>query len=54
MKTTSHDNSDWEKESRAGKWKIPACFEVLTDLSDKEREEFETVISEPITLSHSV
>jgi hypothetical protein len=35
----------------AGKWDIPACFNVLTDLSDAERREFDAVVSQPVTLS---
>ena len=34
-----------------GKWDIPACFNVLTDLTDAERNEYEAVVSEPVHLS---
>ena len=35
----------------AGKWDIPACFNVLSDLSDAERREYDAVVSEPVKLS---
>lgn len=37
----------------AGNWDIPACFNVLTDLSDAERKEFDAVVSEPVHLSRA-
>lgn len=35
----------------AGKWHVPSCFDVLTDLGDKERAEFDAVVSQPVRLS---
>ena len=35
----------------AGKWAVPACFNVLADLSDQQRAEFDAVVSEPVRLS---
>lgn len=34
-----------------GKWNVPSCFNVLTDLSLAERQEFDAVVSEPVHLS---
>ena len=34
----------------AGKWAVPACFNVLTDLSDEQRVEFDAVVSAPAKL----
>ena len=38
-------------ETPEGNWKIPSCFNVLTDLSDEERKDFDTVVAEPVKLS---
>ena len=35
----------------SGKWDVPACFNVLTDLSEAERQDFDAVVSEPLRLS---
>lgn len=35
----------------AGKWAVPACFNVLTDLSDEQRVEFNAVLIKPLKLS---
>ena len=40
-----------DKDEAAGNWDIPACFNVLTDLSDEERAEFDAVVSEPVKFS---
>ena len=40
--------------SNAGKWNIPACFNVLTDLSDEELAEYDAVVSEPVKLSRPI
>ena len=40
--------------SNTGKWDIPACFNVLTDLSDEERAEYDTVVSEAVKLSRPI
>lgn len=44
---------DGTSQPVAGKWDIPACFNVLTDLSDAERQDFDAVVSEPVRLSQS-
>jgi hypothetical protein len=33
------------------KWAIPACFNVLADLTDAERKEFDAIVSTPLNLS---
>jgi len=38
-------------EASEGNWDIPSCFNVLTDLSDEERKDFDAVVAEPVTLS---
>ena len=38
-------------DEAAGKWDVPACFNILTDLSDEERAEFDAIVSMPVTLS---
>ena len=35
----------------AGKWAVPASFNVLADLTDAERADFDAVVSEPVKLS---
>lgn len=35
-------------------WKIPTCFQVLSDLTDEERSEYDSVISHPVKLSRSL
>lgn len=35
----------------AGKWAVPAGFNVLADLTDREQAEFDAVVSEPVKLS---
>jgi len=44
---------DKPSQQPAGNWDIPACFNVLTDLSDAERNEFNAVVSEPVHLSRA-
>lgn len=34
-------------------WKIPSCFQVLSDLTDEERTDYDAVVSQPVTLSRS-
>lgn len=34
-----------------GNWDVPACFNVLTDLTDEERADYDAVVSESVTLS---
>ena len=38
----------------AGKWDVPACFNVLADLSDDERADYDAVVSQPVTLSRPI
>jgi hypothetical protein len=35
-------------------WKIPSCFQILSDLTDEERSDFDSVISRPVKLSRSL
>lgn len=42
-----------QPEPPAGNWDIPACFNVLTDLSDEERADYDATLSLPVKLSHS-
>ena len=34
-----------------GKWAVPACFNVLADLSQAERAELDAALAEPVKLS---
>ena len=38
-------------DEAAGKWDVPACFNILTDLSDEERDKFDAIVSAPVKLS---
>ena len=38
-------------EQPQGNWSVPACFNVLTDLTDEERTDYDAVVSEPVKLS---
>ena len=38
-------------EQSPGSWDVPACFNVLTDLTDEECADYDAVVSEPVTLS---
>jgi len=43
-----------EPEQLTGRWDVPACFNVLADLSDEERVDYDATLSEPVKLSRSL
>lgn len=38
-------------EQPQGNWDVPACFNVLTNLTDEERADYDAAVSEPVKLS---
>jgi hypothetical protein len=38
-------------EQPQGNWDVPACFNVLTDLTDEECTDYDAVVSESVKLS---
>ncbi len=38
-------------DEAAGKGDVPACFNILTDVSDEDLAEFDVAVSEPVKLS---
>jgi hypothetical protein len=46
-------NEPKQQMPAADGWKIPSCFQVLSDLTDEERSDYDSAMSRPVKLSRS-
>ncbi|MDZ4658310.1 MAG: hypothetical protein SH868_12095 [Bythopirellula sp.] len=48
---SAREKNELPNQDQYSGWAVPACFQVLTDLSDVEQADYEAVLSQPVTLS---
>lgn len=49
--SSAREKNELPHQDQDGGWAVPACFQVLTDLSDVEQADYEATLSQPVTLS---